>query len=174
MKHNYTYRFCPVCGGGLNLKRLKRDEPERLWCKGCDFVFYLDPKLVACTVVWMNGGVVLLRRAIEPQRGKWVIPGGYVDRGEVVEEAAIRETREECGIEVKIDELLGIYSYRGKAEVVVVYVAKYLKGILEAQEEAIEVDIFNRDSIPWNELAFQSTKDALNDFFKRGSYDSDK
>ena len=82
------YRFCPKCGAPLVLKRLKDLEPERLVCKKCEFVFFLNPKVAAGTLFQHDGKIVLLRRAIEPGYGKWVFPGGFVDRGETVIEGA--------------------------------------------------------------------------------------
>ena len=77
---------------GLETRSLKTGEPARLVCSACDFVFYLDPKVAACTISIVDGGIVLLRRGIEPQWGRWVFPGGFVDRGETVQDAAVRET----------------------------------------------------------------------------------
>jgi ADP-ribose pyrophosphatase YjhB (NUDIX family) len=158
------FQFCPVCGGSLESSKLKENEPARLVCSDCQFIFYLDPKLVASSVVELDGGIVLLRRSIEPQKGKWVVPGGYVDRGEAVEAAALRETEEECGIRTRIKNLLGVYSYPGRAVVVAVYVAEYVTGDLAVGEEALEVKQFRLDEIPWNDLAFPSTVDALKDY----------
>ena len=82
------FRFCPKCGAGLVLRRLKDHEPERMVCKECAFVLFHDPKLAAGTLFCQDGKFVLLRRAIEPGYGKWVFPGGFVDRGETVKDAA--------------------------------------------------------------------------------------
>ncbi|MEJ2723907.1 MAG: NUDIX hydrolase [Deltaproteobacteria bacterium] len=158
------FRFCPVCGGNLKSTILKDKEPARLVCTQCEFVFYLDPKLVACAIVEMDNRVVLLRRGIQPQKGRWVIPGGYVDRGETVEAAALRETREECGVKIRIKRLLGVYSYPGRLAAVVVYLADYVSGTLIADDESEEVRLYRPDEIPWADLAFQSTVDALRDY----------
>ena len=166
MHHNYIFRFCPVCGGELNSLKLKADEPARLLCTKCDFVFYLDPKLVACTIVNIDGKIVLLKRSINPEKGKWVVPGGYVDRGEEVEAAALRETREECGIDVRIKDLLGVYSYPGWLEVVIVYIAEYISGELIVGDESNEMRLVSCGNIPWDDLAFMSTRDALKDYCK--------
>src|SRR5665648_549025 len=80
-----TYRFCPQCGGGLEKRLIKPMEPQRLVCTACGFVFYLDPKLSVIAVIPMDAGVVMVRRAINPGYGLWVVPGGFVDMGEVVE-----------------------------------------------------------------------------------------
>lgn len=162
-----VYRFCPVCGGSLGHLTLKAQEPQRLVCSRCDFVFYLDPKVVACSIVKMDGRIVLLKRDIDPQRGKWVLPGGYVDRGEQVSAAAIRETEEECGLRTRIKKLLGVYSYPGRAAVVVVYVAECLSGDLLAADESQEAGLYLKEDLPWEELAFQSTVDALKDYIEQ-------
>ncbi len=104
------YRFCPRCGGGLEKRSIKASEPKRLVCQACSFIFYQDPKVVAGTIFPLNGGVVLLRRGVEPAIGKWVFPGGYVDRGESVQEAAVRETLEESRLRVELDGLIDVYS----------------------------------------------------------------
>lgn len=164
MHEEPEFQFCPVCGGRLQSTELKGNEPARLVCSDCQFIFYLDPKLVASSVVELDGKIVLLRRGIEPQKGKWVVPGGYVDRGEAVEAAALRETEEECGIKTRIKRLLGIYSYPGRPVVVVVYVTEYLAGDLTAADEAQEVKLYRLEEIPWNDLAFPSTMEALKDY----------
>jgi ADP-ribose pyrophosphatase YjhB (NUDIX family) len=167
MYEDVEFRFCPVCGGNLLRQILKEQEPSRLVCSRCNFVFYLDPKVVACSIVEMDGRIVLLKRAIDPQRGKWVLPGGYVDRGETVTAAAIRETQEECGLVTRIARLLGVYSYAGRPAVVVVYVAERVSGELVAGDETEEFGLYPKDEIPWIKLAFQSTVDALRDYEKQ-------
>ncbi len=89
---SHAYQFCPRCGGPLERRMLKAGEPERLVCARCGFVFYLDPKIAVGTIIRSeNDRLVLVRRAIEPGYGKWVFPGGYVDRGEPLTSAAVRE-----------------------------------------------------------------------------------
>ena len=147
---------------------LKVTEPTRLVCTRptCGFVFYLDPKIAVGTVIGMpDERIVLVRRAIEPGYGKWVFPGGYVDRGEEITLAAIREAREESGLEVRIDRLINIYSYAGRAPIVVVYAATWLAGDLVVDDEGLEARTFEAGSVPWDELAFRSTRDALTDYF---------
>ncbi len=161
----HTYRFCPRCGGPLDRRLLKPTEPERLVCSRCGFVFYLDPKIAVGTIIrTAPERIVLVRRAIDPGYGKWVFPGGYVDRGEPLLDAALREAREECGLEVRIDGLVNIYSYAGRSPVIVVYAATAVAGTLAVDEECLESAEFEAGALPWDELAFRSTGEALRDY----------
>lgn len=160
------FRFCPVCAAPFESRLLKAGEPERLVCTGCSFVFYLDPKLAVGAIIRDDGGrVVLVRRAIEPGYGKWVFPGGYVDRGEEVVAAAVREAREETGLDIRLDGLLDIYSYAGRVPVIVVYTATMTGGCLGCDDEGLEARFFESGEIPWEELAFRSTREALQKYF---------
>lgn len=162
-----TFRFCPHCGGPFGARILKEGDPTRLVCDGCGFVFYLDPKVAVGTIIRTDDDeIVLCRRAIEPGYGRWVFPGGYVDRGEKLEEAAVREAREECGLEVELERLVSLHSYRGRTPVVIVYAARVTGGVLKAaDEESLEVRTFAADTIPWENLAFESTNEALRAYF---------
>ncbi len=162
--HGPGFRFCPKCGGRLERKRVKATEPERRVCGSCAFIFYEDPKIAACTIPVIDNKIVLLKRGIEPSYGKWVFPGGFMDRGERVEGAAIRETWEEVNLKVEIDRLLNIYSYAGYPVVIVVYLVTIVGGQLTARDETLETATFAPDEIPWGELAFDSTRDALREY----------
>ncbi len=162
---SHAYQFCPRCGGPLERRLLKSAEPERPVCTRCGFVFYLDPKIAVGTIInTTNGRLVLVKRAIEPGYGKWVFPGGYVDRGELLTLAAIREAREECGLDVRLEGLVNIYSYPGRAPVLVVYAATAIGGAMCADEECLETAEFDTSAIPWDELAFRSTREGLRDY----------
>jgi ADP-ribose pyrophosphatase YjhB (NUDIX family) len=164
--HDPEFQFCPVCGSRLDFLKVKTNEPRRPVCPSCNFVLYLDPKkVVACSILEMDSKIILLRRGINPQKGKWVMPGGYVDRGEEVKAAAIRETEEECGVKTRINTLLGVYSYSGQIPVVIVYVTQYVSGKLISGDETLEAKLFSEKQIPWEDLAFRSTIDALKDYY---------
>jgi ADP-ribose pyrophosphatase YjhB (NUDIX family) len=136
----------------------------RLACPACDFIRYPGPKLAAGCIVEVDGGIVLVRRGIEPGYGKWVYPGGYVDRGETVQEAARRETQEEACLEVRVGSLVGLYSYPGRAVIVAVYRGEFTGGTLRAADECLEARPFAPQAIPWGDLAFPSTFEALRDY----------
>ena len=163
--HEPAFRFCPTCSGALEPRVLKASEPPRLVCTQCGFVFYLDPKVAVGTIIRNEQHqIVLVRRAIEPGYGRWVFPGGYVDRGEEVRTAAVREAREEAGLDIRVEHLINVYSYPGRAPVIIVYAATILGGCLACDDEGLEARFFAPDDIPWDELAFQSTHDALREF----------
>lgn len=160
------YKFCPKCGAPLGRRRLKDFEPERLVCTRCLYVMYLNPKVAAGAVVEHQGGIVLLRREIDPRAGFWVHPGGFVDRGETLEQAAIRETREEVGLEVEILDLLGAFSFHDSEVVVVTYAARAISGEPKVGDESLEVRTFDPQQLPWDELAFPSTRLALKEYLR--------
>jgi ADP-ribose pyrophosphatase YjhB (NUDIX family) len=163
------FRFCPRCGGPFSARILKEGEPPRLVCDTCGFVFYLDPKVAVGTIIrTADDEFVLCRRAIEPGYGRWVFPGGYVDRGEKLEEAAVREAREECGLDVELERLVSLHSYRGKTPSIIVGAARAVGGVLKtADEESLEIRAFRAETIPWGDLAFESTGEALRAYFSR-------
>ncbi len=163
--HDAAFRFCPPCGGPLESRLLKDGDPPRLVCGACGFIFYLDPKLAVGTIIIDDHRrIALVKRAIDPGYGKWVFPGGYVDRGEEVQRAAVREAREETGLDVRIDRLINIYSYTGRTPVIVVYAATMIGGALACDDESLEAKFFEPEAIPWDELAFRSTGEALQEF----------
>ena len=165
-QHEPGFKFCPMCAATLESRLLKVTEPPRLVCPSCGFVFYLDPKVAVGTIIRMEDGrLVLVRRAIEPGYGLWVFPGGYVDRGEQILDAALREAREESGLDIRIDRLVNIYSYPGTAPIIIVYAATMVGGELCTDDECLEARLFSADEIPWDALAFRSTTDALREYY---------
>ena len=151
-------RFCPRCG-----KHADVEFPRRLTCPHCGYGVYFNPKPVACTIPrTRDGRIVLLRRGFDPGKGLWTFPGGFVDLGETVEQAALRETVEELELDVTITGLVGLYSRAEDRVVLVVYAAE-TDGEPHTTPEATEVRAFASDELPWDELAFWSTERALRD-----------
>jgi ADP-ribose pyrophosphatase YjhB (NUDIX family) len=151
-------RFCPRCGRPADVHF-----PARIECGSCGYRMYFNPKPVAAAIpVDPDGRVILLRRGFEPGRGRWTFPGGFVDLGESVEDAARREAIEELAIEIEIDGLVGVYSRPQDRVVLIVYGAR-TRQVPQTSAEAIEVRRFEREELPWGELAFWSTELALRD-----------
>jgi len=157
-------RFCPLCGASLEARPVPPENKLEKVCSGCEFVYYLSQKVVAGTITAEQGRILLTRRAIHPAHGKWVFPSGYVDWGEPVDSAAIRETYEETGLTVQLGGLVGVYSYAAAPVVIVVYSARVTGGALRVCHENDRVEWVGADKIPWEELAFPSTAAALRDF----------
>ena len=150
-------RFCSSCGSSLELRQL--EGKERPVCTACGRVVYHDPKVSAVCVLAREGKVLLVRRGNEPGYGLWSLPGGYVDRGEALEEAAAREVLEETGLQVTIGALLGVFSERGRPVILVVYEARESGGKLTAGSEALDLGFFSPDSLP--PMAFSRDADLM-------------
>ena len=165
IQHEYprNVKFCPMCGGGLEMRIVAPDHKENKVCTKCGFVYFLGPKLVAGCIIADGDRTLLLRRGIEPSRGKWTYPGGFVDLGETPEKCAMRETLEEVGITVKEPELMGIYADRREPSpiIVVTYVGKPGAETPIVTPEATEIRYFGIDEIPWDDLAFDTTTQAM-------------
>ena len=155
-------RFCSGCTAPLERRRVEGKVLPV--CPRCGQVVYADPKVAAGAIIEHAGRILLLRRACSPARGLWTFPGGYVDRGEPVPEAAAREAHEEAGVTVAVGELLGVYSARDVAVVLIVYRARLVSGTPHAGAEALEVRWVQPEHLPWDELAFPSTAAALTDW----------
>lgn len=157
-------RFCPRCAAEATIAY-----PRSLVCPACGYAAFYNPKPVACAIPHdTDGRLILLRRGFEPRRGHWSMPGGFVDLGETVEHAAIREVQEELHLRITIDRLIGVYSRAEDRTVVVVYAATAL-GTPTLSEEALEVRAFAPTAIPWQDLAFWSDESALRDLLGSAS-----
>ena len=117
-------------------------------CDSCGAVVFFDPKLAVVVIVSHEQKILMVKRDIEPMMGRWSFPSGYVDRGEVVEEAAVREVREETNVKVELDRLLGVYSGRGAPVVLVAFAANVKGGTAEAGDETQAVGWFPTDELP--------------------------
>jgi ADP-ribose pyrophosphatase YjhB (NUDIX family) len=149
-------RFCSQCGAPVVLRRPEGDEFERHVCSECGEIHYLNPKVVVGAVCLWEGRVLLCRRAIEPRAGFWVVPAGYLERGESTEEGAKREALEEAGARIELTGLLAVYNVVRIGQVQLFYGARLLDPHLVAGPETLELDLFDWHAIPWDELAFPS------------------
>ncbi|MDA0351552.1 MAG: NUDIX hydrolase [Chloroflexi bacterium] len=167
-----TPAFCPRCGGAIP-EAAAGDRPT---CPACGYVSYADPKVATGVLVSRparapatldhTGGagleLLLVRRNHEPALGRWAFPSGFVDAGEVVEEAAAREVREETNVEVQLDGLIGVYSEAGNPVVFIAFAGTHVAGEAVAGDEAFEVAWFSPDALP--DLAFPHDGRVLEDW----------
>jgi 8-oxo-dGTP diphosphatase len=150
--------FCPRCGHPLE-DRLAFDKKVRRTCDACGFIYFRDPKVAVAIFVARDGTVLLVKRAMEPGRGKWALPAGFVDYGEDPREAAVREVEEETGLRVELSELVDVLpgDTPGQgASIVIVFAARVLDGALSADDDVDAAGFFSMDALP--ELAFDSTR----------------
>ena len=140
------------------------DNRERLVCGRCEFIHYQNPKIVAGAVCTWEDKILLAKRAIEPRKGFWTLPAGYMELGETTEQAAQREAREEACATIEIDRLLAMYSVARIGQVQIMYRARLLSPDVAPGEESTEVGLFRWEEIPWNELAFPTVTWALRDW----------
>jgi 8-oxo-dGTP diphosphatase len=154
--------YCLQCGTALEARH--QEDRDRPTCPACGFIHYLDPKVAVAVILGDENGVLLGRRRIDPGSGLWSFPAGYVNRGEVLEEAAIREVLEELGLAVRLTGLVGVYSERDEAVVLVVYAGEVLAGEARPDgHEVSEVRRFALDALP-DDLAFPHDRQVLGDW----------
>jgi len=154
-------KFCPRCGTPMRYQRL--GDRARPVCPDCGWVHYANPIVAAGTLVDHQGRALLIRRGVAPGLGQWGLPAGYAEAGETPEQTAIRETREEAGVEVGLDDLLGIYAFSGEAlpsGVLILYAAHIESGRPHPGDDATEVRFFAPAELP-DDIAFDSHRRAL-------------
>lgn len=138
------------------------DKPRRV-CPQCGYVHFTDPKVGVGVAVVEDGRILLVRRAMNPERGKWSLPAGYVDQGEDPRLTAAREAQEETGLTVEVTELLDVFHNppgSGGASIFILYQARRVGGELAPGDDADDAQFFAPDELP--ELAFASTHMAVN------------
>jgi ADP-ribose pyrophosphatase YjhB (NUDIX family) len=139
------------------------EDRERRVCDTCGFIDYVNPRIVTGVVAHRDGRILLCRRAIEPRKGFWTLPAGFLELGESVEEGARREAREEAMAELEIETMLGVYSIPRIGQVQIFFRAKLLNDPAPGPE-SVEVMLARWDEIPWKELAFPSVKWSLDHY----------
>jgi ADP-ribose pyrophosphatase YjhB (NUDIX family) len=143
------------------------DDRERLTCPDCGFIAYENPKMVAGSVVSVGNRIMLCRRAIDPRKGFWTLPAGFLELNETPEEGAMREAWEEARARIAINALLAVFSVPRISQVQLIYRATLAEPGFEAGPESLEVELFDWADIPWGELAFPSVRWALHEYKAR-------
>ena len=141
------------------------DDRERMVCADCGHIDYQNPKVIVGSVVTLDGKVLMCRRAIEPRRGYWTLPAGYLELGETLEEGAAREAMEEATAAISLDGILGVFSVARIGQVQVIFRGRFADpepAQFASGPESLEVALFEWDQIPWNDIAFPTVHWALN------------
>ena len=159
-------KYCSQCGHSVSLQIPDGDHRERHVCDNCGFIHYFNPRIIAGTVPTVGEKVLLCRRAIEPRKGYWTLPAGFMENGETTQEAALRETWEEA--EAKLD-LFGLYTLFNLPHINQVYIffrGEVIEGKFGAGEESLESQLFSEAEIPWDNLAFPTIYKTLKHLFQ--------
>ena len=162
MKHtHHKSNYCKVCGYTTSEKDI--DGVPRQYCNNCEYVDFIDPKVVAVAIVSNEKQELLLvKRNIEPAIGKWAFPSGYVDSGEAVEDAVVREAKEETNLDILVEKLIGVYSNPGNPIILIVNSATHTGGNLCPGIESQEVRWFNLNDLP--KLPFPHDNKIIDDW----------
>jgi len=158
-------KFCSNCGQPVKYLVPEGDSLPRAVCSSCGTVHYENPRVVVGCVPEWQGQILLCRRAIEPRRGFWTAPAGFLEIGESLHAAAIRETAEEALAQVELGSLLCVVNVLHAGQVHVMYRARLRTGEHGAGVESLETALFSEADIPWPDIAFASVRFALESFF---------
>lgn len=158
-------KFCTECAGPLRVEIPKDDDRARHVCTACGAVHYRNPKVVVGCVPIHEGRVLLCKRGIEPQRGLWTVPAGFLENGETLRDAAIRECYEETLARVELGSLLAIIDAPRVQQVHVFFRARFAAPGFGVGRESLDVRLFGPNEIPWRSLAFLSNEQILRRVF---------
>jgi len=161
-------RHCPNCGTAVEYRIPADDNRERAVCPGCNAIHYQNPLNVVGTLpVWeADGRVLLCRRAIEPRHGLWTLPAGFMELNETLAEGALRETQEEAGADVEMGPLYTVLNVVRVGQIHLFYRARLRSPEFNPGPESLEARLFAEDEIPWDEIAFKTTRETLRCFFE--------
>ena len=168
-----SIKHCKACGGVAVYRLPADDNRERATCTVCHTIHYENPLNVVGTVPVWGDQVLLCRRNIEPRHGMWTLPAGFMELGESTAEGALRETIEEAGANVQMQELFSVLNVVRVGQVHFFYRARMLDTTLNPGPESIEARLFREDEIPWDQLAFRTVRQTLELFFedrRRGQF----
>jgi ADP-ribose pyrophosphatase YjhB (NUDIX family) len=162
-----SLNYCSRCGSPLHLGPVEDEDRDRLACANCGHIAYVNPRLVVTTFPITDAGeIVLIRRGIEPGKGSWAQPGGFLEVDETVHQAAIRETFEETGLIVEPGEIVGLYTRLEASVVTIAFEARIVGGVATTTREATEVRAYAPADIPWPAIAFTTSRWALYDWIQ--------
>lgn len=158
-------KFCSECAFPVSIKIPDGDHLPRYVCEQCHTIHYQNPKVITgCIALWEEK-ILLCRRGIEPQHGKWTLPAGFMENHETAQEGAARETMEEAQAEVSELQLFGVFNIPHISQIYVMFMAQMLNSHHSPTLESIETHLFSEHNIPWDELAFPVVQESLELYF---------
>ncbi|WP_455206032.1 NUDIX hydrolase [Kaarinaea lacus] len=158
--------FCSNCGATVEFKIPEGDNLPRFVCDRCGVIHYQNPKIVTgCIPEWENK-ILLCKRAIQPRRGLWTLPAGFMENQETTSEAAVRETLEEANATVEAVGLYALFNIPHISQVYIIFRARMLNDVYGPGDESLEVELFEESEIPWDNIAFPVIKETLARYFQ--------
>lgn len=165
--------FCSQCGASVSLRVPTGDHLPRYTCDRCSTIHYQNPKIVAGCIAEWHDTILLCKRAIEPQLGRWTLPAGFMENNETTHEAAARETREEAQANVTNLGLYSMHSLPHISQVYLIFRGQLVAGAAAPGPESLEVKLCRENEIPWDDIAFSVIREVLELYFadrKRGAF----
>ena len=150
--------YCVKCGKKTNNLLVNGDSMYRDVCSACNYIHYINPKIIVGVLPYKGDRVLLCKRDIEPGFGKWTLPSGFMEMGESLEEGAKREALEEANLKIRIKKLYGTYSIPKIGQVLFIYIGKISNNNFRAADETSEVSLTKINNIPWDQIAFPSVE----------------
>ena len=164
--------YCSNCGHTpLDYRQPEGDNQQRYICSSCDMIHYQNPKIVCGCLAFYEGKVLLCKRSIEPRKGKWNLPAGFMENNETIKQAAAREVWEEANARIEIEHLHTIYNIMHVNQVYFLFLAKLTEPVFSAGQETLAAKLFGLDEIPWDDLAFQSNVFALQKYIENPDFE---
>lgn len=166
-------KYCSSCGAPVSHRIPDGDNRHRYVCDACGAIHYQNPRMVVGCLPYWGDQVLLCKRAIEPRYGYWTLPAGFMENGETTAEGAVRETLEEAGARVAVDDLYTLINVPDIDQVYLLFRARLLDLDFAPGEESLEVALFDEAHIPWDDIAFRTVKRTLEHYFedrRRGDY----
>ncbi|MCR8922572.1 NUDIX hydrolase [Dasania sp. GY-MA-18] len=158
-------KFCSLCGEPVEQLIPAGDNRRRYVCSSCEHIHYQNPKVIVGTLPLYEGKVLLCKRAIEPRKGYWTLPAGFMENQETSLQGALRESLEEAGATVINPAFYRLFDLPHISQVYVFYRGELQDGHYEPGAESSEVALFSEEQIPWDELAFPVVTELLREYF---------
>lgn len=160
-------KFCSVCASAIETRIPEGDNRERFVCSSCQTIHYQNPNIVAGCIAEWDDKILLCKRAIDPRKGTWTLPAGFMENHETVEQGATRETLEEANARVDNLSLFAMFSIPHISQVYMMFRSNLLDTDYHAGTESLAVELFTEDRIPWDELAFPVIRQTLEEYFRQ-------
>jgi ADP-ribose pyrophosphatase YjhB (NUDIX family) len=159
-------QHCPACGSHVQYRVPPDDNRERAVCPACSRIHYENPLNVVGTLPTWNDQVLLCLRNIEPRRGFWTLPAGFMELGETTSQGALRETEEEAGAHIELGPLFSVMNVRQVGQVHLYYLARLQDTRFDPGPETIEAQLFTEAEVPWDQIAFRTVRETLKRYFE--------